>query len=307
MHDIVVPLDGSNLSESALPWARAIAARSDADLHLVHVHIPLRVPTCREVLGEPAAQTLRQISEATREREAEYLRETRGGIREGRDSKIATGKGISAAVLRGPPGPALVDHACESNASLIVMATRPLAGKDRAWQGSVTDEVVRRCPMPVLIIRGSEGPQPEPRVDRVMVPLDGSVAAEGAVAHAIALARVFGAELRFVQVVSPGRGDPAGAERYLKGIEARTRPSGVPAESLVVVDRDVVDALIATAEGTGADVVAMASRCRSGLPRLVFGNVAGALVRNGPCPVLVVGNRALRAGGVTTRQVVAWS
>jgi nucleotide-binding universal stress UspA family protein len=302
MRTIVVPLDGTKQSESALPWAHAIAARSGGSLHLAHVHIPFRVPTCQEVLGERVGQTLREIAEATREREADYLRDTRGRLQISHPTPE-----VSTALLRGPLRSALVDHAGEAGATLMVMATRPLRGLNRAWQGSVTDELVRRCPIPVLVVHGEEGPQPEPRVDRVLVPVDGSVAAEGAVSHAIALARLFEAELLFVRVVSPARSDGEAAERYLGGIEARVRPTGLTAESRVVVGRSVVEALTRTAKETGAGVIALTSRYRNRVPRLVFGNVAEGLVREGPCPILVVGERALRASGALSTQVVAWS
>ena len=58
---VVVPLDGSPFAEHALPWARAIAARARGDLRLVHVHVPLRIPTCHEVLGERVDSTLRSL------------------------------------------------------------------------------------------------------------------------------------------------------------------------------------------------------------------------------------------------------
>jgi len=41
---ILVPIDGSPLSEYALSLAQELARRSNAALHLAHVHIPQTVP-----------------------------------------------------------------------------------------------------------------------------------------------------------------------------------------------------------------------------------------------------------------------
>src|SRR5687767_11949494 len=49
---IVVPLDGSPLSEDALPVARDLARRSGATLHLVHVYVP-EIPPRIDTYGRP--------------------------------------------------------------------------------------------------------------------------------------------------------------------------------------------------------------------------------------------------------------
>lgn len=301
MHDIVVPLDGTPQSEAALPWAQAIAERAGGHLHLVHVHIPFQVPTCNEVLGERVGQTLRQIADATQERESEYLRETRSRLRIGEPAPE-----VSTALVQGPLRAALLGHAGDAGATLIVMATRPLRGLRRVWSGSVTDELVRRCPVPVLVILAREGPLPEPRVDRVMVPLDGTIAAEGVVAHAVAMARLFGAGLLFVRVVGPDR-DSKAAERYLASVEQRVQPSGIPAETRMAVGQDVAETLVRTATEAQASVVALSSHYRRGLSRLIFGNVAEALVLDGSCPVLVLAGPARRAAGSRSNRTASWS
>jgi nucleotide-binding universal stress UspA family protein len=55
------------------------------------------------------------------------------------------------AVLRGAPGPAIVDYAAEIDASVIVIGTRGRGGVKRALLGSVSDHVVRNAPCPVVV------------------------------------------------------------------------------------------------------------------------------------------------------------
>src|SRR5215472_12246655 len=53
---ILVPLDGSLLSEQSLPYAAALARRSGASLQLVYVHTPLLLAEGVMYLGTPEAR-----------------------------------------------------------------------------------------------------------------------------------------------------------------------------------------------------------------------------------------------------------
>lgn len=187
-----------------------------------------------------------------------------------------------------------------------MVATRARQPLNRAWLGSVTDDLIRRSRVPVLLIRAHEEfAGAAPGLGRLLVPLDGSSGAERVIPHAVALARAFDAELQLVRVCGP-REDALEAERYLAEVRARLRPTGVAAESLIVAHHDVAEALADAAEERGAEVLALASRYRGGLSRLVFGNIPESLVRLGSRPVFVVGERVPAPHGADTR-VVAWS
>ncbi len=56
---------------------------------------------------------------------------------------------------------------------------------------------------------------------------------------------------------------------------------------------DAAAVIVDRARATGADLIAMTTHGRGGLGRLVFGSVADAVLRNAPCPILLV--RARRA------------
>ncbi len=290
--NVVVPLDGSEFAERALPWARTIIRRSGGSLRLVHVHVPLRIPTCSEVIGPRVGERLRQMAADAERQEHEYLQVAGSGL--DTDSGV-----VSTAVLRGPIASSVTDHAATEGATLIVIATHGRPPLDRVRLGSITDDIVRRCQIPVLIIRGEDhalaGRDLDPRIQRVVVPLDGAPRSERALDHAAELAQLFGAEVLLVRVVRPGRrsdvGQRSAADDYLRCVADRLRERGIPAECRSTEHADVAEGIAHAAAQAGPGIVIMASRYRSGLSRLVLGNVAEELVRMSPVPVLVIGSR----------------
>jgi nucleotide-binding universal stress UspA family protein len=288
--NIVVPLDGSPFSEHALPWACTIATRSGGALRLVHVHVPLRIPTAHEVLGPRVGSALRRMGAETEGREAAYLREV--GERVGAEPPAPA---VTTALLRGPASASLARDARDAGATLVVIATHARRPLDPARLGSITDALVRRCPVPVLIVHGSDdAPEAgEPGLERVLVPLDGTEKAERVLIQARALARLFGAALTLLRVVRRERqgADDAEAQRYLESVAEPLRLDGVATDIHVARHGDVPEAIVSVAAETGAGLIALSSHCRGGLPRLVLGNVAATLLRLTPTPLLVVGTR----------------
>lgn len=58
-------------------------------------------------------------------------------------------------MLKGDVGSTLIAFVDEHDIDLIVIASRGRSGMKRALLGSVADEVVRRAPCPVLVVKGS--------------------------------------------------------------------------------------------------------------------------------------------------------
>lgn len=137
---------------------------------------------------------------------------------------------------------------------------------------------------------------------KIVVALDGSEAAEAAVPVAAALARGAGAVLRLLHVApqpeavtSDGRVVAyvdqeierlrCEGEDYLGEVAARL--PGVRSESVVRFG-DPAEEIVAEVKASGADLVVVATRGRTGLPRLLMGSVAESILRRAPCQVLVV-------------------
>ena len=134
----------------------------------------------------------------------------------------------------------------------------------------------------------------------ILVPLDGSPAAELALGPAHELARRTGVPLLLLSRVFP---DDAGVRMgYLAGVADRLGPD-VDVEFRVVDRESIPDAIL---DGMGPDtLVCMSSHGRGGLVRGVMGSVTEALLRIIDRPTLVVGPHAGEPAASFDGRVVA--
>ena len=148
---------------------------------------------------------------------------------------------------------------------------------------------------------GPSGAHPHPGLFRtVVLATDLSPTSEAATTAALDLAGTLGARLLAVSVIDPGslrlpggryrqrvdqvRGD---RERVAQALVARGRSAGVTVDFLVW-EGDPGEAIIEAAAAEGADMIVVGSHGRGTVGRFLIGSVSDHVVRNAPCPVLVV-------------------
>jgi nucleotide-binding universal stress UspA family protein len=149
--------------------------------------------------------------------------------------------------------------------------------------------------------------------DRILVPLDGSAFAEQALPYAILLAQRCGMDLVLAQAVptavtigSPAAyiGDPGWpewddiadeAEAYLTRLQAEAEAHGVQAE-VATVGGAAPAVLLDLARDPEVRLIVMATHGRSGPSRWVLGSVAEQVLREAPCPILLLTPKALASG-----------
>ncbi len=140
---------------------------------------------------------------------------------------------------------------------------------------------------------------------RVMVAIDGSEISNRAFAHALALAREAGADLRIIHVVdlSVVRGGGEGVnfeafygslrqtgERLLSEATAQAVAAGVnPEVSLAETEtKRVSEVIVEEAAKWSADLIVIGTHGRRGFSRLFLGSVAEGVTRTSPLPVLLI-------------------
>jgi len=140
---IVVPLDGSELAEVALPNANELSRMSRAPLHLVRV---VDVMT-----GRPHGTYL--AVEAAGYAEALKVEETESAayLAAMKERLERSGYVVTTELRRGPASHEITQLA--RSGDVIVMATHGRGGLRRWLLGSVAEEVVRHAPVPVLLVR----------------------------------------------------------------------------------------------------------------------------------------------------------
>ena len=271
---ILVPTDGSILSERALPVALEIAEAQGATVHLVQgvEHLPWIEAGPEGFLYAPAYQQIMDALDAQAEQNLDGL------------AARASERGIpvTTAVFHGSAGAGLLEYEEELQPDVVVMATHGRTGLSRFARGSVADLILREGSAPVLLVRPF-GPEPT-RIRRAVVALDGSSLAERALPIVAALAQ------RPIQDVSLVVAVPDLEQRlveaaYLSGVANRLEATGIG----VTLDLPVAapaDAIAARA--AEADLVIMATHGRGGLDRLRHGSVAEQVLREVTKPVLLV-------------------
>lgn len=134
----------------------------------------------------------------------------------------------------------------------------------------------------------------------VVVPLDGSLEAERALATALELVRRTGVPLRLISRVLDGEAEARSG--YLAGLA--DRHAAVTDVETEIVRRDAIPDAILEAVGPGT-LVCMSSHGRSGLSRAVMGSVAEALLRSMAQPALVVGPQVAERAATLDGRIVA--
>jgi len=142
---------------------------------------------------------------------------------------------------------------------------------------------------------------------KMLVPVDGSLRSEVVVRHAAETAKAFGCNIRLITVVDLDKGNDKApvdmkeeaaslewieaqieeAENHLRPVAARFEQHGLTAEMEVRFGSPSEEILKAATE-YGTDIIAMATRSRRGVARLMFGSVADQVLRESHIPVLLI-------------------
>ncbi len=291
---LLAPLDGSRLAEAVLPVVEtlAIAGATPVLLHVRERGAPATIH------GE---RHLRAADEASA-----YL----AGVA---DRLRTTGRAVERHTHDVPEGDvarSIAAHAEEVRAGMIVLCTHGGGGVRDLLVGSIAQQVLRRGTVPVLLVRPDAAGGPTAFAPgAVLVPLDGTAAAEAALSPAADLARALGARLHLVMVVATlqtVRGDrqpgahllPAtaralldqqqdDAQAYLDALATTLRPTSLTVTT-EVRRGDAAAALSDEAAEPGVGLVVAATHGRAGLQAVWAGSVTARLLARTRAPVLLL-------------------
>src|SRR5688572_585664 len=146
---LLVPLDFSESSDSALQYAFLLAERLGAVVQLLHV---LDDPFLADGLTVEA-----YIGQSPTER-AMTLEDARQRLAQRALPPHATGLTIEREVLFGDVAATIAEYASVRGADLIVMGTHGRSGVAHLLMGSVAERLVRTAPCPVLTVRPAAPP-----------------------------------------------------------------------------------------------------------------------------------------------------
>lgn len=143
---------------------------------------------------------------------------------------------------------------------------------------------------------------------RILVTTDGSELSAKAVDHAIALAKVHGAELVALKVILVQAADhwdgalihdsaarleqeeqwAAASQAIVDGVKTAAQAAGVKVQAVTEKSNFVADTVIDVAKKTDSDLIVMASHGRRGLARVLLGSETQHVLTHSHIPVLVL-------------------
>ena len=215
-----------------------------------------------------------------------------------------------------PVADALQKQALAAAADLVVMATHGRGPLSRFWLGSVTDDLVRTLPIPLILVHPHDQPTDlakEEAIEHILITLDGTPLAEHILEPAVTLGKAMKADFTLLRVVSPVYpvtlpAEPAiiggaamdimervetihvelrkEANQYLDTIAQRLRAEGLKVQTRVVIEEQPDVAILDNAKPP-IDMIAIETHGRGGLSRLLMGSVTDKVIRGSKLPILV--------------------
>jgi nucleotide-binding universal stress UspA family protein len=288
IRSVLCPLDFSDASRHAIGHAIAIAKQYQARLVGFHACEPA-------IAAVPAV-----IGVGTRidELPEEDVAHVHGRIEAALETARLAGLEVTTDVRRGSAASAIAESAALNDADLIVIGTRGASGLEHLLLGSVTEEVLRRAPCPVLTIPRRAADAPELPFRRILCPTDFSASSALALDLALALAAEERAGVTLLHVIDdPDENElfvprPYDVHHHAEAREARVHASLMQLVPPRLRDRVVVRIVhgdpadeILRAAGV-ADLVVMGVHGRKPLEAVVFGSTTDHVVRRALCPVL---------------------
>ncbi len=288
---ILVPLDGSTLSEKAIGIATSLARATGAQVTLLH---SVSVASFAYAAPLPASDELYdQMLDSDVIKATNYLKKIETRLH---DCDV---KNVEVKVLVGPAAEA-IEMVAREGCDLVVMSTHGRTGVARTMWGSIADEVVRDTNIPVLLVSTRhqirEMAGCAPNFQRILVPLDGSELSEQALPVAGALAQVEGAAVLLLsvvpQMVAVGADHvtdnrDAKADRYLNSVAVCVLPSAVDFDT-IETGGEAGEVIIRVAKEQECDLIVMSTHGRGGFTRLRLGSIADEVISHATMPMLLL-------------------
>jgi nucleotide-binding universal stress UspA family protein len=286
---ILVPLDGSELAEGAVPYAAALA-------RALHERIVL-VTAWEGTESELGANFPSMAMDVEQQATTHFT-----GYLDGVKQHIS-GVEVETMIRSGDAGDEILRAAEETRARMLVIATHGRSGIGRWFYGSTAGHLLRNADVPVVAVgpHALEKKQADVAIKHVMVPLDGSEMGEKALPAGAALAKALGARISLVRGVRwavqaypysmPDAYLPqvdqeleAGAKKYLQRQQAAL--AGANADAFVVRGA-VAEGLLDFVDKESVDFIVMTTHARTGLARAALGSVADRMLQ-AAAPVMLV-------------------
>lgn len=309
---ILVPLDGSQLAEVALPHALACAQANGSELILIHVLPNSDNDRSAAHAVDPLDWRLRTLERSR------YLEQTAKHF-------AHAGVDVQTELLIGEPAEHIVEFAHEREVDLIVMSSHGASGLNPWNVSSVVQKVIVTTHSSVMIIPAYHAniePTAKLSYKRIVAPLDGSHRAEYVLPLVQSLVHAQDADVDLVTVVVrpemlrrvPLSSDDAAlvdrlvelnrteSEKYLSQLQSRIDGR---THCHVLISDDLVGALYDFVQRQDADLVIFSAHGSSGNSDRRYGSIVTSFITYGSTPLLIIQDLPPHKLGMTEAEAAA--
>jgi len=306
---ILLPLDISEASEIAVPYAEELAGVLGSEIILHYVRESNNGELERFFLDylDRLAETIKQNIRRKNGKEVEIT------------TKVATGK----------PSQNICELVTKNSIDLIVMTSVSASGiKIGKTLGSVADHVCHTVPIPVMLLRPQNSRNTGGKkqlINKILIPLDGSMFSKKALPVGEELAAKLNVPILLFEMatmVYPSTNSPSmygsdyvkvddrdeqvidynyakaneaeksRSQAELMAIEQGIREHGISVDYRITSGIDAAREIEQISKEMSVDLIVMASHGRSGLDRWLMGSVAEKVLRYGKVPLLLINVKA---------------
>ena len=147
MNNILVPMDFSPSAKDALTLAIYFSTTLKAKIWLVHVAAP-----------DPDFVGFKTGPTYIREHRADILKQEHADLQAMARDAVEKGGDAEALMVQGPTTESLLEEVERLQIDMIVMGSHGRSGLYKAFVGSVSEQVLEKSPVPVLIVPSKERP-----------------------------------------------------------------------------------------------------------------------------------------------------
>lgn len=271
---ILVGIDFSKGSMHALKIAVSVANKAQANVMLVHVMKPQREDSI-------FTDDRNELRKEAKKRLEEIIAKSRFDLRGGKMMyKIRSGK-----VDR-----EIINQAKYHDAFLIAVGTHGMSGFEPFWVGSNAYRIVIGAPCPVITIRYGE--DAKRNISKIVLPIDSTKESRQKVPFTSILAKMFGAEVFILGLVTSGAMDVL-IDSYCKQVEKYLVNEGIINSIHKLQADNLTDDTINFARDMSADLIVIMTEQETTLSNLLLGSYAQQMINHSELPVLSLRSRNL--------------
>lgn len=303
---ILVPLDGSQTAEAIIPHVANLAQHDQATVYFAQVI-------------EPATRS--GILDLNQEQEVTFkpqkVDNAKAYLNRWKEQFEQDGLSAEIVLLRGVAVDAILHAVDEMAIDLLAITSRGRSGLQKVIYGSVSSALLNRAPCPTLVATADTEISLKTN-NRILVPIDGSKESEAIMPHVQHIARLYEATIILVRVVSTSNHNAAfvnldkeikeeivpehllsqlgkhqeldrikTAKNYLLNWKNQFQEHGYEVQVNLLYGRPI-DSIMAVAEESQPDLIAMTSSARVGLDQFFYGSIASGLLNRLARPMLIV-------------------